>query len=216
MKDKWLDISVELGSDLPTWPGSPGVSVVLRESIKAGAAANVTQLSMDVHSGTHIDAPLHFVEGGESVEEIGLGPLIGPALVVDLGPAKEISASVLDAALIPDHTERVLLRTTNSSQPNMYRQPFDENYAALTLDGAEWFAAKGPRLIGVDYLSIQRYSEPPDVHRALLSVGITILEGLCLAEALAGSYDLVCLPTRLVGVEGAPARAILMPTQALH
>lgn len=211
MTREWHDISVALDGHLPIWPGSPGVLTKLLMSIGQGDDANVTQLSIDVHSGTHVDAPRHFIGHGETVEELGLDPFIGPAIVLDTGPAKEITALVLGGAMIPDDTERLLLRTANSSQPDMYRMPFDENYAALTLDGAEWLAAKRLRLVGIDYLSIQRYSEPPDVHRALLGAGIPILEGLCLAEVTPGAYELICLPTRLVNVEGAPARAILLP-----
>jgi arylformamidase len=209
---RWHDISVALDGDLPTWPGSPGVLTKLRMSIAQGDDANVTQLSIDVHSGTHVDAPRHCIDQGETVEEVGLDPFIGPAVVLDTGPAKEITATVLDAARIPDGTERLLLRTANSLQPDMYGRPFDEDYAALTLDGAEWLSAKRLRLVGIDYLSIQRYAEPPDVHRALLGAGMSILEGLRLTEVAPGPYELICLPIRLVNVEGAPARAILLPS----
>jgi arylformamidase len=207
----WHDISVPLADDLPTWPGSPGVLTQLRTSIDSGDHANVTQLSIDVHSGTHVDAPCHFIARGATVEDLGLEPFIGPAFVLDTGPTKEITAAVLEATQIPNDTRRLLLRTANSSRRNQYHQPFDEDYAALTLDGAEWLAAKQLRLVGIDYLSIQRYSEPPDVHRALLGGGVPILEGLVLADVTPGPYELVCLPIRLVEVDGAPARAILLP-----
>jgi arylformamidase len=209
---RWHDISVALDGHLPTWPGSPGVLTKLRNSISQGDAANVTQLSIDVHTGTHVDAPRHFFDHAETLDELGLDPFIGPAIVLDTGPAREVSASVLRAAMIPDDTQRLLLRTVNSSQPDLYSAPFDEDYAALTLDGAEWLAARTFRLVGIDYLSIQRYSEPPDVHHALLGAGVAILEGLSLAKVSPGAYELVCLPMRLVNVEGAPARAVLFPT----
>jgi arylformamidase len=212
---EWHDISVALDGDLPMWPGSPGVLTKLRNSISRSDDANVTQLSIDVHTGTHIDAPLHCIDHGATVEDLGLKPFIGSAVVVDTGPAKEITASVLEAAMIPDDTERLLLRTANSSRPDLYRTPFDEDYVALTLDGAEWLAAKPLRLVGIDYLSIQRYSEPPAVHQTLLGAEIPILEGLCLADVTVGAYELVCLPMRLVNVEGAPARAILLPSNPM-
>jgi arylformamidase len=208
---EWHDISVALDDDLPTWPGSPGVLTKLRMSIAQGDDANVTQLNIDIHSGTHVDAPRHCIDHGKRLEDVGLDPFIGPAVVLDTGSVKEITAAVLGAAMVPDGTERLLLRTANSSQPDMYKRPFDEDYAALTLDGAEWLATKRLRLVGIDYLSIQRYSEPPDVHRALLGAGMSILEGLHLAEVAPGPYELICLPIRLVNVEGAPARAILLP-----
>jgi len=205
----WHDISLPLDSDLATWPGSPGVLTTSRMSIERGDAANVTQLSMDVHSGTHVDAPCHFIDTGQSIDELGLDPFVGPAVVLDTGPAKEIDGAVLDAAAIPPDTKRLLLRTVNSSQPA--RAPFREDYAALTLDGAEWLVdARDLELVGIDYLSIQRYTEPPDVHQTLLGSGLAILEGLDLRGVAPGAYELVCLPLRLIGVEGAPARAILM------
>jgi arylformamidase len=207
----WHDISVALDGGLPTWPGSPGVFTKLRMSIGRGDDANVTQLNIDVHSGTHVDVPRHFIDHGATLEEVGLVPFIGPAVVLDVGPGKEITASVLDAAMMPDGTERLLLRTANSSRVDTYQRPFDEDFAALTLDGAEWLAAKRLRLVGIDYLSIQRYTEPPDVHRTLLGAGISIVEGLYLAKVAPGVYELICLPIRLVNVEGAPARAILIP-----
>jgi len=205
----WQDISVPLDSCLPTWPGSPGVVTTPRVAIARGDDANVTQLEMDVHSGTHVDAPLHFLDGAESLEELGLEPFIGDSLVVDTGAAREISAAVLDAAAIPQGTLRLLLRTVNSSSPGWHVAPFDDDYAALTQDGAEWLVARQVRLVGIDYLSIQRYSEPPEVHRVLLRGGLAILEGLCLADVNPGVYELVCLPMRLAKAEGAPARAIL-------
>lgn len=210
----WHDISVALDAALPTWPGSPGVETRLRLSIEDGDVANVTQLEMDVHTGTHVDAPCHFIADGPSVDALGLEPLIGPAFVIDTGTAVEIDAGVLSAAAIPAGAERVLLRTSNSSRPSMYRTAFDESYAALTLDGAEWLARHGLRLVGIDYLSIQRYDESPDVHRALLAAGAALLEGLCLRDVAPGGYDLVCLPLKLTGVEAAPARAILVESSS--
>ena len=178
-------------------------------AIARGDEANVSQLTMDVHTGTHVDAPRHFVADGAVVEQLGLDVLIGPALVIDTGSATEIGAEVLDALGLP-RLERVLLRTANSANPRLYQAPFDEDYAALTLDGAEWLVAHGVRLIGIDYLSVQRYALTKDIHRVILGAGIAILEGLDLRNVAAGDYELVCLPLRLDGVEAAPARAILL------
>jgi arylformamidase len=210
MTGRWLDISVAVGDDLPVWPGSPGVVTTLRHSIERGDGTNTSQLSLDVHSGTHVDAPWHFDDSGVSLEELGLDPFIGPAVVVDTGSAREITAAVLDEAAIPERTERLLLRTANSARPDTYHLPFDEDYAALTLDAAEWIATRGLRLLGIDYLSIQRYAESPDIHRVLLGRGMAILEGVSLSNVTPGHYELICLPMRLLNVEGAPARAILL------
>lgn len=210
MSARWQDISLPLDAELPTWPDSPGLRTTWRTAIANGAVANVTQLSMDVHTGTHIDAPRHFLDDGATVDELGLAPFVGPAVVLDTGRAEALTAEVLGAASIPEGTERLLLRTLNSSLPMC--APFRESYAALTLDGAQWLVDTCDlRMVGIDYLSIQRYTEPPDVHRTLLRSGLAILEGLCLKDVAPGAYELVCLPLRMVGVEGAPARAILLP-----
>lgn len=198
-----------LDESLPLWPESPGLRTEPLMSLAAGDEANVTQLSMDVHTGTHVDAPRHFFDTGATVEDIGLDPFVGPAFVLGTGPAKEISASVLADAEIPGGTERLLLSTPNSAKP--IEPTFDEDYAALTPDGARWLLENlDLKLVGIDYLSIQRYVDPPDVHLELLGAGVAILEGIRLGEVPPGRYELMCLPLRLVGTEGAPARAILL------
>jgi arylformamidase len=205
----WHDISVPLTPELAVWPGSPGIEFRQWSAIRDGANANVTELDIDAHAGTHVDAPLHFIDGGRSLDAIGLEPFIGPAAVVDVGPAIEIDATVLQS-LVPIGAERLLLRTGNSEKPEIYDR-FDRSFAGLTLDAAEWLVDAGLRLVGIDYMSIQRFAEPDDVHRVLLGAEIAILEGLRLAAVEPGDYELVCLPLRLVGTEAAPARAILLP-----
>jgi arylformamidase len=208
----WQDISPALAADLPIWPGSPGVLTTWRMSIPKGDGANVSQLAMDVHTGTHVDSPYHFLDGGALVEDLGLDPFVGPALVVDAGSEAEISAGVLAALELPSDAQRLLLRTLNSAREDLYRTPFDSGYAALTLDGAQWLVDHGNiGLIGIDYLSVQRYDLSTDIHRVILGAGIAILEGLDLHATAPGSYELVCLPLRLAGAEAAPARAILRP-----
>lgn len=211
MSERWLDISPLLRPDLPVWPGSPGVLTTPRQSISRGDEANVTQLAMDVHTGTHVDAPRHFLADGALLEELGLDPLVGPAFVAATGSAREIDRATLEALELPAGVDRLLLRTTNSAQPDPYGSPFDADYAALTLDGAAWLVARGVRLIGIDYLSVQRYALSTDIHRLILGAGIVILEGLDLRGVSSGAYELVCLPLRLDAVEAAPARAILLP-----
>lgn len=207
------DISMPLRSGIPLWPESPGLRMEQFMSFAQGDEANVTQLSMDVHTGTHVDAPRHFIEAGATLEEIGLEPFVGRACVVDTGAVKEITASLLADARIPPDTQRLLLRTANSSKP--IEPTFDEDYAALTPDGAQWLLDElDLKLVGIDYLSIQRFADPPDVHLSLLGSGVAILEGLRLGDVAPGVYELVCLPLRLVGPEGAPARAVLMTAEA--
>ena len=212
MSAAWQDVSPILAPDLPIWPGSPGVLTTSRMSIPAGDDANVSQLEMDVHTGTHVDAPHHFVDGAARVEDLGLHPFVGPAVVADAGDDVEISAAVLEALDLPGDVERLLLRTANSAKPDLYRTPFEADYAAITFDGAEWLVAHMDiRLIGIDYLSLQRHALTTDIHRVILGAGIAILEGLDLRATTPGEYELVCLPLRLAGVEAAPARAILRP-----
>jgi len=207
---QFLDISVAIGDDLPTWPGDPRPQLHQEQSIAAGNAANVTRLEMGIHTGTHIDAPRHFLADGAPVDDIPLRRCVGPTWVVDLRGVKRIGGNELDRQEIPDGTERLLLKTDNSALWREAGATFQEDFAALTRDGARWLVGSGISLVGIDYLSIQRFDDPPDTHVELLRAGIVILEGLDLSEAQAGSYTLYCLPLKLLGAEGAPARAVLV------
>ena len=207
----FVDISMPLAADVPTWPGAIGYTASVLGSIAAGDDSNVTRLDMDVHTGTHVDAPLHFIEGGATLDAVGLDPFVGPAWVADVTGAAVISAEVLEAAGIPDDTKRLLLRTDNSFDPARRKAPFDADYAALSLDGASWVVDRGIRLVGIDYLSIQRYEDSFDTHRVILGAGVVIVEGLMLKEAEPGAWILMCLPVNLTGAEAAPARAVLIP-----
>jgi len=210
---KAIDISMPLAPGLPTWPSSPGLQTEFRLAIERGDEANVTQLSMDVHTGTHVDAPRHFLPDGRELEPMGLEPFVGPADVVDLSSSEQLDAPTL-AAAVPADAKRVLLRTRNSTTEGFRDPPFRSDYAAVSPDGARWLAMRGIELVGVDYLSVEPYGAPPETHRVLLGAGICLLEGLVLNHVQAGRYLLACLPLRLIGVEAAPARAILLPEPA--
>jgi arylformamidase len=210
MTPKFIDISWPLGPNTPVWPGSPGIETSSHLAMARGDAANATRLTMDVHTGTHVDAPRHFVPDGAFLEELGLEPFVGDAYVARIGDVQEIDADALEAAGIPPTVRRLLLATSNSRDGSSSTTPFREDYAALTPGGAQWAVTRGLALIGIDYLSIQRYSDPPDTHEILLGAGIAILEGLALSGVEEGSYTLVCLPLRLLSCEAAPARAILL------
>jgi len=162
-----------------------------------------------VHTGTHIDAPAHFLPGGQRVEDLDLEVLTGPCWVADLRGREQIAASDLEALMVPPDTRRLLLKTDNHAR---WGPEFDEGYTALLSDGARWVVERGIRLVGIDYLSIQAYRAPDSVHTDLLSAGVVILEGLDLAEVPGGSWELLCLPLKLVGTEAAPARALLRRT----
>lgn len=210
-----IDISTPVDASLPAWPGSPGATFITINSIAAGDDANVTRLDADVHAGTHVDAPLHFVEGGATLEQVGLGPFVGPAFVADVGDAPQIGPEELEALGVPQPATRLLLRTANTRRGLLRNPTFAPDAVALTAEGAQWVVDAGFELIGIDYLSIQRSIDGPETHQILLRAGVVILEGLDLTHAPVGPSDLVCLPVRLVGPEAAPARAVLFPEGTL-
>ncbi len=205
-----FDISVGVSPDIPVWPGDPPVILEQIKSIKGGEAANVSHLQAGVHVGTHIDAPLHFVEGGRSVDAIPLKSLMGRAYVVDLRKADILDAATLEAARIPPRTRRLLFRTRNSEYWARGERRFQRDYIAVDTSGAEWLVQKGVRLVGVDYLSVAPFKDEVATHKILLEAEVVILEGLNLARVSKGRYTLYCLPVKLMGSEGAPARAVLV------
>lgn len=209
MTSQLIDISMPLNASTPIWPESPGFSSRSHLSLASGDVANATLLGLDAHCGTHVDAPRHLVPAGATIDEVGLTALVGAASVVDVSGSAAIDAATLAACQIPDGTERLLLRTDNAARRGMDTAPFHEDYVALTADAARWVARQGIRLVGIDYLSIQRYGDPPAVHEILLGAGVLILEGIDLRQVSPGRWTLVCLPLRVTGIEAAPARAVL-------
>jgi len=205
-----IDISVPLARGLPTWPGSTGFRVERTLAFERGDDLTVSRLDLDLHTGTHVESALHYVEGGDPIETVALEAFVGPAVVIDVGDAEAVGPDALAGAGIPHGTERLLVRTRNSGllQPG---DAFREDYVGLTVEGASWIASRGLRLVGTDYLSIQRFGDDPETHRVLMRAGVAILEGLDLSAVDPGAYRLTCLPLRLYGTEAAPARAILEP-----
>jgi arylformamidase len=208
-----IDISLALERQLPTWPGSRGHRTYLTMAIESGDAANVTQLEMDVHAGTHVENSLHFLADGDPVARVALERLVGPALVVEIAGGA-VTPAALDESDIAPGTLRLLLKSSNSALWHAEDPTFDPDYVALTVGAAEWLVDHRVDVVGIDYLSVQRFEDPPETHRILMRAGIAIIEGLDLTNATAGVYDLVCLPLRLSRAEGAPARAILIERQA--
>jgi len=205
-----IDISVTLGTGTPAWPGSRGFRQEWVKSISRGDASNDSVISCDAHLGTHVDAPFHFIDAGSTVESMPLDVLCGRAFVAELGEIASIGGKELEAALIPGGTERLLIKTGNS---RLWREStFNAAYAALSEDGARRLVKCGIRLVGIDYLSIGPYPDGREVHRILLSSGIVIVEGLDLSHVNSGWYKLVCLPLKVAGADGIPARAILIPS----
>ena len=206
---KTYDITVPIHPGLPVWPGDPAIQLERVASISQDSEANVSQLACSVHMGTHVDAPLHFVEGGNSVDQLELHTLIGRAHVVDCRGLNLITRQVLETAGISRRARRLLFKTDNSRLWHEEAKGFVEDFVAVKPDAAEWLVERGIRLVGIDYLSIAPYHQGGPTHRILLKAGIIIVEGLNLWSVPPGRYTLHCLPLNLVGSDGAPARAIL-------
>lgn len=205
------DISLTISPSLPVWPGDPPVKMPLTESMEAGAEYNLTRLDISAHTGTHVDAPHHFLNDGRTVESLALDVLTGPCYVVQLpDDVDEISAEVLERIPLAAGTTRILFGTRNSKLWAQGETRFQEDFVAISEDGAEWLVERGIKLVGVDYLSVAPYSDSVPTHRVLLQAGVVALEGINLAQVPRGFYDLYCLPLKLAGADGAPARAILI------
>ena len=205
------DISLPLSSDLPVWPGDDKIRLVQTLSMDAGADANVSRIEAGVHSGTHVDAPHHFLNDGRTVETLSLEVLVGPAYVLRIpDDVSLITADSLSRASIPEGVSRLLLRTRNSRWWQRGDKEFHRDFVAITVDGAAWLVAHDIRLVGVDYLSVAPFDDGVPTHRILLEAGIVIIEGCDLSRVPQGEYDIYCLPLKLIGAEGAPARTILV------
>ncbi len=207
-----IDVSLPIGPDLLVWPGDPPVEVVPRSRLAAGDPANVSELRMGTHTGTHVDPPNHFVEGATGIDVVSLDVLYGPVLVADAHHLdRPIEPADLDALAIPGGAERVLLRTANSELWRRLPVSFPDRYACLTPDSARWVVDRGIKLIGVDFLSVEaKGAEGHPVHHILLESGVVIVEGLNLGDVEPGDYTLVCMPLRIVDGDGGPARAMLI------
>jgi arylformamidase len=206
------DVSVPLSSATPTFPGDPGIEIKQWKDLANGDAANVSLIHFGLHSGTHVDAPAHFIEGGATVENLPLQSLIGEAEVVDV--AEHIQ--VIDEEFITSNcirgSQRVLFKTRNSSFWSSPEEGFRIDYTYLDPAAATRLVASGIKLVGIDYLSIEGPgTEKYETHHILLSNGVVILEGLDLRRVPAGLYELICLPLRIAEGkgDGAPARTVL-------
>jgi arylformamidase len=204
------DISLLISEALVVWPGDPPVHITQRSHLARGDRATVSRLDLGAHSGTHVDAPAHFILGGAGVDALDLNVLVGPALVVEVMDADLISSGVLESLSIPPGTQRVLFHTRNSDRWARSWPEFWEDFVAISDDGARWLVERGVRLVGVDYLSVGPFHETVPTHLTLLRAGVIPVEGLNLSGVAPGTYELVCLPLRIAGIDGAPARAILI------
>ena len=201
------DVSVPLAAGLPAYPGNPEFELQPVKRIAAGASSNVSRIVIGTHSGTHVDAPRHFFDDGGGVDAMRLEVLLGPARVLEFERADGITMEDLEASPL-DGDERILLKTRNSSRWN--EPQFYQDYAYLAESGARYLVDRGVRLVGIDYLSIEQFKKPgAPAHRALLSAGLIIIEGLNLSGVAPGIYEMYCLPLPVTGADGAPARVVL-------
>ncbi len=207
----WIDVSIPLQTGVIHWPGDPEPILERLLDMDQGEEANVTFLKMSAHTGTHIDAGSHFLAGGTTLDEFPFDTGIGPAHVIEVqGEALRIGPEELSRHRI-ERGDRLLLKTRNSRRA-WYRQDFDQDFASLSAEGAKYLAELGIRMVGIDCLSIGAWeADGADTHRILLRAGVWILEGLSLETLPPGYYDLICLPLRIAGSDGAPARAIIRP-----
>jgi arylformamidase len=204
------DVSLTITPQSIVWPGDQPVNIARTSSINAGDTSNVSEISMSCHTGTHVDAPDHFLNNGITVEDLSLDLLIGRAYVLHLPDVDTISARVLMDAEIPPRTRRLLFKTRNSDYWANGNPEFQTDFVALSVDAAQLLVDRNVRLVGIDYLSIAPYNLGLAVHTILLAAGVVVIEGLDLSKVTQGRYTLHCLPMKLGGVEGAPARAILV------
>ncbi len=205
----YVDVTVPLVPGLvPLYPGDTDLSVRREQHRAHGDPANVSSMTCSLHCGTHVDAPVHFFDGQPGVDTVPIGTLLGPVWVADAtGVDGDIDAAALSRLAIPDGATRILFRTPNSEMWNAPR--FVEEFVSVTPDAATVLAERGVLLVGIDYLSIASYQDPAPTHEALLRAGVTILETLDLRAVDPGWWTLTCLPLRIPGADGAPARAVL-------
>jgi arylformamidase len=204
------DISLPVITNMPVWPGSQKFSLTWVKKEQTDGV-NESHISLNSHTGTHIDMPYHFIESGEKMGDILLNRLMGKAAVVEHFGEEAIDIDFLSTVTLPAGCTKLLLKTRNSSYRSSGQDKFREDYIALNPAGAEWFVRNGIDLVGIDSLSIQSFTDKENlVHKMLLSNNIIILEGLCLSDVSQGVYELIVLPLNIPEAEAAPARAILL------
>jgi arylformamidase len=207
---RWIDISVPVYQGMVHWPGDPEFRSQRVQSLDRNDVCNVTEFSTSAHIGTHMDAPAHFLKGGIGIDQAPLDALIGECRVIEIQDPEAVGVAELERHEIAAG-ERFLFKTRNSDQ-RWHDREFAKDFVYISLEGAEFLAGRGVRIVGVDYLSVGGFAmDGPETHRALLSAGIWIIEGLDLSQVRPGRYELICLPLKLRGSDGAPARALVRP-----
>lgn len=207
MEKRFFDVSMPIANGMISWPSHEPVRVERVRSMEEGERLNLSRLEMNAHTGTHVDAPVHFLRDGGGIDTVPLETLIGSAVLVHLPKVHEIGERHLASAGIERGCERLLIKTDNSTL--LGKGKFDTEFAYLTPEGARYLVEHEVRLVGIDYLSVAQYGKGDEVHRELLGAGVVIIEGLDLRDVPPGPYHLTALPLRIPGSDGAPARVVL-------
>ena len=200
------DISLKLSGETVRWVTAPPFELEERRRMSKGDPNNSSALNMSVHSGTHIDAPFHFVADGNTIDQLPLDRFIGPALVYAVEAERYITKEHV-AGIRLDGATRVLFKTRNSEL--LHQQEYDPDFVAFSVEAAQSLVGLGVELVGLDYLSVAHADEQVPVHRAFLNHGVVLLEGIDLSNVMPGHYELMCLPISLGDSDGAPCRAVL-------
>lgn len=201
-----IDISLEISNTTIVWPGDPNIKIEQKVSIKDGAPCNVSSMDMGVHTATHIDSPYHFIEDGDKIESINLEKLMGMCYICNIDTEKYIEKKHL-LNIDFNKYKKILFKTKNSS---FYKdKEFNKNFISLSMEGANYLLENGVELIGIDYLSIEGFFSDGSIHKEILKKKVVILEGIDLSLVQENEYELICLPLKMIGTDGAPARAIL-------
>ena len=200
------DISLKLAGDTVRWVTAPPFELEERRRMSKGDPNNSSALNMSVHSGTHIDAPFHFVAEGLTIDELPLDRFIGPALVFEVDSERYITKEHVESIKL-DGATRVLFQTRNSEL--LHQREYEPDFAAFSVEAAQSLVEQGVELVGLDYLSIAHADEQVPVHRAFLEHGVVLLEGIDLSHVAPGRYELMCLPIQIGDSDGAPCRAVL-------
>jgi arylformamidase len=209
-KNRWLDISVTLKDGMVHWPGDPAVRIAKKSDLAKGDAATVSRLRMGSHTGTHMDAPLHFIKNAEGLDEMPLSATLGPARVIGIKDPGSVRLTELERHRVTEG-ERILFKTRNSSRC-WKTGGFVKDFVYISKEAASHLAARRVRTVGIDYLSVGGFfKDGHETHSILLKAGIWIIEGLDLSGIKPGSYELACLPLKILRSDGAPARAALRP-----
>lgn len=210
MKSDWIDVTVTIRSGMVHWPGDPEIEVTRKMDMEKGDVCNVSRLSIGSHTGTHMDAPLHFIRNGKSLDRMPLDATMGPARVLEIRHREAVTVEEIRGKRIRAG-ERILFKTRNSRR-SWKTDRFDEDFIYVSKEAAAFLAEKKVKTVGIDYLSVGGFKKDGvETHHALLGAGIWVVEGMNLAKIRPGNYEMICLPMKVLNSDGAPSRALLRP-----